>query len=173
VAKSDISTAQSNVSSNLGTTKTLAGQNLAPATAGYQNFATTGGISPQQQNLTEQQAQGTASSLYDAMNQNLDRQKAIQGGYSPGYGTNEAQLGRQGSAAASGAVNQANLGILQQIQQGKLQGLGGLAGIGSEYQSQVPQLLSIGSQLAQAKPSWQQELSSGTQAITGMMPKNW
>lgn len=168
MAKTDIDSAQKSTKGTLSTTQNQANQNLNPASSGYQNFAATGGITPQQQQLTRVQAQQGVAGLYDSMKQNLDRQKAIQGGYSPGFGANEAQLARQGSASASNAVNSADLGLLQQIQQGKLAGLGGLTNIGGLYQGQVPQELGIQAQLAEAKPSWWQNIQGGLGAIGGI-----
>lgn len=166
MAKSDISTAQTGTKQALGTSQQQGSQYLNQAGAGYGNFAATGGITPGQQQLTREQAQGDVSSIYGSLKQNLERQKAVQGGYSPGFGANEAQLGRQGSAAAANAVNSANLGLDQQIQQGKLAGLQGLQGIGGLYQGQVPGLLNTQAGLAVAKPSWQQEIGS-TLGIAG------
>ena len=167
MAKSDIDTAQSAVQKQTGSNVTNANANLGPASQGYQNFASTGGITPGQQQLTRQQAQGNVSSIYDALNQNLSRQKAIQGGYSPGFGANEAQLARGASAASSNAVNSANLGLQQQITQNQLQGLGGLTSIGGLYQGQIPQLLNTTAQLAAAKPSWQQDVAGAEGVISG------
>ena len=168
MAKSDINTAENEVKSNISSNTNNAAQNLNPASDLYKNFAATGGVSPQQQQLTQKAAQGNVSSLYDSLNKNLQQRNAIQGGYSPGFGANEQQLARQGASASSGAVNQANLGLDQLIQQGKLAGAGGLASIGSLYQGQIPQLLGTQSQLAEAKPSWEQELSGGLGAIGGL-----
>lgn len=177
VAKSDISQAQTTTRGALESGQRLAGQNLTPATAGYSNFATTGGVTPGEQALTKKAAQSNVSSIFGALKANLERQKAIQGGYSPGFGANERALGREAGITSSNAVNQADLGLLEMIRQGKLAGLGGLTNIGGLYQGQVPQLLGIGSNLAQAKPGWMDMLKQGLglagdigSAISGAFP---
>lgn len=161
MAKSDISSAQSATGGALSTAESQGTALTNTVVPGLTNFAQTGGISPEQSALTRQQAQGTVSSIYSSMQNNLNRQRAIQGGYSPGYGANSAQLARQGSASASNAVNQANLGLLQQQTQNQLAGLGGLSNLASMYEGQVPSLLNVESGLAQAKPSWMDLASQG------------
>lgn len=168
MAKTDIDSAQSTNKATLNTTQTQANNTLNPAITGYSNFAQTGGVTPQQQQQTLSQTQGTNAGIFDALKQNLSRQKAVQGGYSPGFGANEASLGRQASSAANSATTNANLGLLQQIQQGKLAGLGGLSNIGSLYQSQIPQFTQQQDQLAVAKPSWYQNIEGGLGAIGGI-----
>jgi hypothetical protein len=163
MAKSDIGQAQTATTGALGTAEQRAAGILAPAVSGYGTFAQTGGISPTQQALTRQQAQQSVAGITQAMQQNLARQRAIQGGYSPGFAAGEANIARQGGAAAGQAVNQANLGLLQQIQQGQLAGLGGLAGIGGEYLGQIPSLLGTKAQLAAAKPGWMDLAQQGVQ----------
>jgi hypothetical protein len=165
MAKSDISQAQAATTGAIGTAQQQAAGILGQAVPGYSAFAQTGGISPQQQALTRQQAQQSVAGITQAMQQNLARQKAIQGGYSPGFAAGEANIARQGGAAAGEAVNAANLGLLQQIQQGRLAGLGGLAGIGGEYLGQIPSLLGTQAQLAEAKPSWQQLWGTGAGVV--------
>ena len=163
MAKSDISQASSLTKSAVNTAEGKGADYLGLAGTGYKDFAQTGGISPQQQQLTRQMAQGNIAGLYDRLKQNLIRRQSIQGGYSPGMGANMRSLGRETSAASSDAVNQTNLGLLELIRQGKLQGLGGLAGIGSEYLSQIPSLLGIGGKLATAKPGWMDLAQQGAE----------
>jgi len=165
MAKSDISAASTKTNQALQTAENLGAQYGGQAGAGYGTFAQTGGVTGAEQAQTRSMAQKNVGAIYSAMQKNLARQKAIQGGYSPGYGASSAQLARQGSAAASDAVTGANLGLLQQVRQGQLAGLSGLSGLAGMYQGQVPDLLGIGAKLAIAKPSWAQDLYSGEQAI--------
>lgn len=167
MAKSDINAAQRTTKGSLDTAGTMGGRFLGSAGKGYGEFAATGGISPGEIAATRQMAQGDVSSIYDSLKRNLERRKAIQGGYSPGFGANEATLGREGSAASYGAVNQANLGLLQQQREGRLAGLGGLAGIGSEYLSQIPALQGIRAKLSVAKPGWMDLAQQGEQVFSG------
>lgn len=163
MAKSDISSAQRTTKGALNTASNVGGGFASEAGGTYRDFANTGGVTAGQQAETRKQAQGNVASIFDSLKQNLARRKAIQGGYSPGYGANEATLGREASAASSSAVNQANLGLLEMIRQGRLAGAGGLAGLSSEYLSQVPQLSGILGKLAVSKPSWMDQLQQGVE----------
>jgi len=165
MAKSDISAASTRTNQALQTAENLGSQYGGLAGTGYGTFAQTGGVTGAEQAQTRSMAQKNVGAIYGAMQKNLARQKAIQGGYSPGYGAGSAQLARQGSAAASDAVTGANLGLLQQIRQGQLAGLGGLSGLAGMYQGQVPELLGTQAKLAMAKPAWWQSMIGGEQAI--------
>ena len=154
MAKSDINTAQETTKKSLQDATNVGGRYLGQAGTGYGEFAQTGGVSAGEMAATRQQAQGNVSSLYDSLKRNLERRKAIQGGYSPGFGAEEATLGREASAGMRSAVNEANLGLLQQQREGRLAGLGGLAGVGGEYLSQIPSLQAIRAKLSVAKPGW-------------------
>jgi hypothetical protein len=148
----------SNQATNTATNATNQQNQFAnQAGAGYADFATTGGITPEQQQLTREQTASGIGSLYSSLKQNLQQRQRTQGGYSPGYGANERSLGRDTAAATGGAVNNANLGLLQQIQQGKLAGLGGQTSLANLYGGQVPALLGIGERSQAAKPGFLQE----------------
>lgn len=161
-SKTSINQTQQATKGALNTAQQQGGQYNTAAGTGYQNFATTGGVTPQQQNLTRQQAAAGIGSLYGDEQRQLQKQKAVQGGYAPGYAANMEQANRSMANAAGGAINQANLGLIQQQQQGQLAGLGGLSNIGALYQGQVPQLLGTQANLAAVKPGLEQEISGWT-----------
>src|SRR5689334_1174091 len=52
---------------------------------GYQKFADTGGYSPTDIASIRSRALAPTSAVYSAAKRGVDQQKAIQGGYSPGY----------------------------------------------------------------------------------------
>ena len=161
MAKADIGRAQTSTKQVLGTAQQGLQQYATPAGQGYGDFATTGGVTPQQQALTRQRTQRGVSSLYDAMQQNLQRKKRVQGGYSPGYGANQRALGRDTAAATGAAVGDTELGLLQQIREGRLAGLGGLTNLAGLYGGMIPSVLGIQGKLAQAKPGWMDMMQQG------------
>ena len=105
---------------------------LAPQTAGYTNFATTGGISPQTQQEIQQRESSSLASLYGNLQNQLSQQKAVQGGYSPGYGAQEAQLGRQTGEQIAEGRRDTDIALQQLISSGKLAGLAGLGQVSGE-----------------------------------------
>src|SRR5262249_11237528 len=56
-----------------------------------------------------------------------NRQRSLQGGYSPGFNVLQARMAREQGQAASDAATNAEADIAQMVQQGKLAGLHGLA----------------------------------------------
>lgn len=107
---------------------------LGQAIGGYGNFAETGGFSPQDiQDLRARAISPTRATFSRAM-ENVNRQRALQGGYSPNYTAAMAKMARDLAYGISDANTNANAGIAQMVQQGKLAGLGGLtsAGLGGQ-----------------------------------------
>ncbi len=118
-----------------------AAETFAPAAAGYGEFAKTGGVSPEEENLARQQTSYGISNLYAALKQNLARRGRVQGGYAPGMGANQAQLGRQGAEQVAQGLTGTNLNLLEMKRQGKLAGIGGLSGLyGTSAGMQTSQL---------------------------------
>ena len=102
------------------------------AIEGYTNFADTGGYSSQ--DIQELRARGISPirSAYSNAMQGIDRQRALQGGYSPNYTAAAAQMQRELPQQLSDATTNVNAGLADAIRQGKLAGLGGLTGIGGQ-----------------------------------------
>lgn len=100
------------------------------ALGGYQNFADTGGFSTR--NLQDIRARAIAPtrSVYSSAQNNIARQRALQGGYSPNYTAASAKMTRDLAQQISDANVSANASIAQMVQQGKLAGLGGLSTTG-------------------------------------------
>lgn len=104
------------------------------AMAGYGNFADTGGFSGQDIQDIRARAIGPTRSVFSSAQSGLDRQRALQGGYSPNYTAASAKLARDLASGISDANVNANASIAQMIQQGKLAGLGGLERTGMGQQ---------------------------------------
>jgi hypothetical protein len=102
------------------------------AISGYTDFANTGGYSPQ--DIQELRARGISpirASYGNAMMQ-LDRQRSLQGGYSPNFTAATAQMQRELPQQLADATTNVNAQLADAIRQGKLAGLGGLTGIGGQ-----------------------------------------
>lgn len=103
------------------------GQDYSNIMSGYGNFAQTGGYSPQ--NIADIRARSVnpLRSVYAGANREVDRSRALQGGYSPGYGVLKARMARDMGQGISDANTNINANIAQMVNQGKLAGLGGMA----------------------------------------------
>ena len=99
------------------------------ALGGYQNFANTGGFSPQDIQDIRARDIAPTRSIYQRGTDELRRQAALTGN-AANIPSAISRMARQGSAAISDANINANAGIAQQVQQGKLAGLGGLSSVG-------------------------------------------
>jgi hypothetical protein len=145
----------------------------------YQNFANTGGFSPTDIANIRARATNPTRGIYEQMQQGLSRQRALQGGYSPGYATAASRLARQGSQAISDINQGTEANIAEMRQRGQLAGLGGMAsiygttpGMANMFGNQV---LQATNQLGQAT---QNEMQlplqyAQMQAQQGQMPGKW
>jgi len=135
------------------------------ALSGYQNFANTGGFSPEDiQNLRERAIAPTRS-IYASAQSNIDRQRALNNGYSPNYTAAQAKLARDLSQSIADSQTNANAGIAQMVQQGKLYGLAGLSGTGLAGQGQNLSAMQGQSNLYGATPGMAN--MTGNQALGG------
>jgi hypothetical protein len=121
--------------------------------SGYKDFVDTGGFTPQGLSSIRSRSLSPIRSIYSSANRNVDRQKSLQSGYSPGYGVLKSRMARDMSSGASDASTNTEAMIAQLVQQGRLSGLSG----GSSLYSAAPgmagtfgnQLLSATGQLSQ------------------------
>src|SRR5215204_1026796 len=93
----------------------------------YEKFADTGGYSEQDKANIRQRAVAPIRSMYERGTQELDRQKALQGGYSPGHATALTRMNRNMGQGMSDATGNAEANISQMVHAGKLAGMGGMA----------------------------------------------
>src|SRR5665213_861562 len=83
-------------------------------------LASTGGYSDA--NIADLRARGVSPirSVYANAQTNLDRQRTLQGGYSPGYTAATAKMARELSDSIAGQVTNVNAGLAQNIASNKL-----------------------------------------------------
>lgn len=112
---------QNAINQNLGDYGNIMGQ--------YQNFAKTGGFSPTDIAAIRARSTNPTRGIYEQMQQGLQRQRALQGGYSPGYATASARLARQGSQAISDINQGTEANIAEMRQRGQLAGLQGASSL--------------------------------------------
>lgn len=130
----------------------------------YQNFADTGGYSPNDLGAIRSRALSPTRAVYSNAQRNVNRQKAVQGGYSPGFGTLQARMAREQGQGISDAATNAEAAIAQMVNQGKQFGTQGAAslygttpGMAATFGNQV---LGVGNQLLDAQ-NMQNQLQLG------------
>lgn len=96
--------------------------------AGFQDFAKSGGFSASDLANIRARAVSPVRAVYQNAQQNVNRQRALQGGYSPGFGVLQARMAREQGQGISDAATNAEAGIAEMVQKGKLAGLQGMAG---------------------------------------------
>jgi hypothetical protein len=105
---------------------------LTGAVGQAQDFSQTGGFSPQDVSDLRARAISPIRSIYMNAQNDINRQRNLQGGYSPNYTAATAQMARDLSSTISDQTTNANAQLAQMVQQGKLAGLGQLlAGSGN------------------------------------------
>lgn len=95
----------------------------------YGQFAKDGGYSPQDLANMRARAVSPIRSIYSSASNALERQKALQGGYSPNYTAATAKMAREQSQGISDANTNTEANIAQMKQSGRLAGMGGMAGM--------------------------------------------
>lgn len=96
--------------------------------SGFQDFAQSGGFSAADLANIRARAVSPVRAVYANAQQNVNRQRALQGGYSPGFGVLQARMAREQGQGIADAATNAEGSIAQMVQQGKLAGLQGMAG---------------------------------------------
>ena len=99
------------------------------AYGGYQDFANTGGFTPQ--NIQDMRARSAAPmrAVYANAQDNLNRQRALTGGYSPNYAAASAKMARELGYGLADASTNTEASLADMIHKGKLEGLGGMTNI--------------------------------------------
>lgn len=114
----------------------------------YGEFADTGGYSEADKAAIRQHAVSPIRAAYSNANREVERNKALQGGYAPGQGVLRARMAREQGQLASDATGNAEANIAQMVHAGKLAGMGGMAGM---YGSTSGLANMFGNQLQQAQ----------------------
>lgn len=96
---------------------------------GWSEFADTGGFS--QDNIADIRARNISPirAVYGNMNNALQRQKNLSGGYAPNMGAITSKMGREASSLIADKLTDTNAGIAEMVQKGRLAGLGGLSSL--------------------------------------------
>lgn len=103
----------------------------------YGNIANKGQYSAQQQADIRERGISPIRSVYSSANRDVDRQRALQGGYSPNYGAVKAKMAREMSESLSGATTNVNAQLAQDMMKNQqamnAQQLSALGGSSSLY----------------------------------------
>lgn len=84
------------------------------------DLATTGGLSETDQQNLRARGISPIRSVYANMQRNMDRQRSLQGGFSPNYNAASAKMAREGSEQIAQQVTNVNADIAKMVQEGKL-----------------------------------------------------
>ena len=94
-----------------------------------QNFATTGGYTPEDIANIRARAVSPIRSVYSSARRDLDRNQSLQGGYQPGRATALGRFAREQGQATADATTNVEGALAQMINQGKRFGLSGMSGM--------------------------------------------
>lgn len=105
---------------NPTTTQYEQSKDVTGSLSNLSDLATTGGYSPE--NIADIRARDTSPirSIYSNAQRAVDRQRVLQGGYSPNFGALTAKLARDTSTQVGDVVTNANAGIAQNIASNRL-----------------------------------------------------
>ena len=112
----------------------IGGQGMSPEDiaafrgTGFKQFADTGGFTPGEINMMRSRSNAAIPAMYNQEMQNLEARRNIQGGYAPGADALRGRLLRQRGQDIASAARDTELGISQQVREGKQYGITGMAG---------------------------------------------
>jgi hypothetical protein len=108
----------------------LSDENIARirGNGGFDEFAKTGGYTPEQLANIKAQALSPIGSYATGTRDELARRSAVQGGYAPGFDAANRQLRRDTSRAIADTSLNANVALQDRINAGRQWGIGGLSG---------------------------------------------
>jgi hypothetical protein len=92
----------------------------APAIANLAELSRTGGYSPEDLQNLRARAISPIRSVYSSAQQGLNRNKALQGGYSPNYAAASAKMAREQSEQLGGAMTNVNADIAGRVAEGRM-----------------------------------------------------
>ena len=93
---------------------------FAQAFAKAQEYANSGGLSEGEQGSLRARAISPIRSVYANMTRNMDRQRALSGGFSPNYNAAASRMAREGSEQIANTTTNANAAIAEMVQKGRL-----------------------------------------------------
>jgi len=77
----------------------------------YDEYSRTGGFNPAQETDFINRATGAVPKFYEAIQNDMDRMKGVQGGYSPGFDAQSAKIAREKTQAGQDAILNANVDL--------------------------------------------------------------
>ena len=113
---------------------------LGTALGGLSEYSQTGGYSGADISNIRERGISPIRSIYDAANRQIQRQKVLQGGYSPNLGAVTAKMARESAGQIGDITTRVNADIAQMVASGKLAGLQSLssvAGRENELQNEI------------------------------------
>lgn len=116
------------------------GGRLAQVADQFSDMSRTGGYSDADIQAFRARGLSPIRAAYAAAKNNLQRQRAIQGGYSPNYGALQAKLARDQGYAMANHTNTLNAGIAERVAEGKRFGLTGAANLASDEANKQHQI---------------------------------
>lgn len=96
------------------------GPEMESAVGNLKELSTTGGYTPEGIAAIRSRGLSPIRSVYANAERNLNRNKSLQGGYSPNYGAVLAKMAREQSAATAAATTNVEAGIAQNVAQNRL-----------------------------------------------------
>lgn len=106
----------------------------------FGDLAKTGGYSEGDINNIRERGISPLRSVYGNAQQNLSRQRSLQGGYSPSYNATSSKLTRELADLVSSKTTDVNAQIAEMVQSGKLAGATGMGNLGINSNSLVNQI---------------------------------
>lgn len=92
----------------------------------YADLASTGGFTPESTALFMRSATSPFASIYSTARRELERRRAVQGGYSPTFGAEGEKLTRRTAQDISEGTMRARAELERQKREGRIEGAGGL-----------------------------------------------
>lgn len=103
----------------------------------YDEFSRTGGLSDADQANIRRRATSGIPALYSGMRDQANLQRSVQGGYGPGAAAMGSRLARQNASGLADANLNAELGIREKVNQGRLAGAQGASQSELALQDQI------------------------------------
>lgn len=124
----------------------------------YSEFNKTGGVSDADKANLRSRGTSVIPAFYSRLNDENTRQATVQGGYNPGGMAMKARLARDQAAGAQDAARDTELGISDQVRQGREWGATGMTGAEGSLQDER---FRAGNALDQSESNIQKTLQAG------------
>lgn len=139
----------------------------APAIANLAELAKTGGYSPEALADLRSRAISPIRSMYAGATRDIDRQRALQGGFSPNYAAVRAKMAREMSDSIANQMTNVNAGIAERVAGGRMQAASPYASITSQQAGAEDEASQFNRQIV---PQQQQNILQGMTSLYGTTP---